>query len=245
MKILFAGATLSIPAGIPVGTATVVPRSAMHDQVRSLVVYWAGRYGVSRSLALALAWMESGFPDLGRVQLGAFGPMQVTPATREFVDVVLLGMPVPHTTSGEVQAGVVYLGHLLRRFGGDERLALAGYFHGPRGCAQALVALHAPVRGERARAEVALLAETGVRPPGRAHPVVRLADRLREALRAALSAANETSTCPPAASAARSAAESGSSHSSAAPSRGSRPRRRALRSGPREHVARRAPSPRA
>ena len=133
-KILFAGTTLSVPGGTA-ATSTVVSvsRSAMHDQVRSLVVYWAGRYGVSPSLALALAWMESGFQTTVVSRSGAFGPMQVTPATREFVEVVLLGMPVSHTTSGEVQVGTVYLAHLLRRFGGDERLALAGYFQGPEG----------------------------------------------------------------------------------------------------------------
>src|SRR6185369_14098166 len=51
--ILFAGATLSVPGGGgSAATTTVVPvsRSAMHDQVRSLVVYWSGRYGVSSSL---------------------------------------------------------------------------------------------------------------------------------------------------------------------------------------------------
>ena len=58
--------------------------------------------------------------------------MQVTPATWDYVEVVLLGRRIPNTLSGNVQVGVAYLRQLLREFRGDVRLALAGYVQGPR-----------------------------------------------------------------------------------------------------------------
>ena len=58
--------------------------------------------------------------------------MQVTPVTWDYVEVVLVGRKIPHTLSGNVQVGVAYLRQLLREFGGDTRLALAGYVQGPR-----------------------------------------------------------------------------------------------------------------
>ena len=137
-RILLANSLLAVPGGGSgesgeVGTPTVTPdrQPLSHSTVRSMIVYWSSRYGVDTQLALALAWMESGFQATLTSTAGAGGPMQVTPDTRTFVEAVLLGMPVPQTTSGDVQAGVVYLHYLLQRFGGDERLALAGYFQGP------------------------------------------------------------------------------------------------------------------
>jgi soluble lytic murein transglycosylase-like protein len=38
---------------------------------------------------------------------------------------------VPHTASGNVRVGVVYLRQLLREFNGSERLALAAWYQGP------------------------------------------------------------------------------------------------------------------
>jgi soluble lytic murein transglycosylase-like protein len=58
--------------------------------------------------------------------------MQVTPATWRFVQTVLLGHPVPRTTSGNVQIGVHFIRHMYRRFNGNVRLALAAYNQGER-----------------------------------------------------------------------------------------------------------------
>ena len=130
-RYLLAGITISVPAGAAARSSAESRPPLSHGQVRSLIVYWAGRYGVPYRLALALAWMESGYQTSVVSSAGAFGPMQVTPATRQFVEAVLVGAPIAHTTSGDVQVGVAYLHYLLRRFGGSERLALAGYFQGP------------------------------------------------------------------------------------------------------------------
>ena len=138
-RYLLAGITISVPAGAAARSSAESRPPLSHGQVRSLIVYWAGRYGVPYRLALALAWMESGYQTSVVSSAGAFGPMQVTPATRQFVEAVLVGAPVAHTTSGDVQVGVAYLHYLLRRFGGSERLALAGYFQGPEGVRKRLL----------------------------------------------------------------------------------------------------------
>ena len=139
-RYLLAGITIAVPGGGSATASSGERRAPLsHGEVRSLVVYWAGRYGVPVQLALALSWMESGYQTSVLSSAGAFGPMQVTPATRQFVEAVLVGSPIPHTTSGDVQAGVVYLHYLLGRFGGDQRLALAGYFQGPAGVRDGLL----------------------------------------------------------------------------------------------------------
>jgi LysM repeat protein len=138
-RYLLAGITISVPAGAVARSSAESRPPLSHGQVRSLIVYWAGRYGVPYRLALALAWMESGYQTSVVSSAGAFGPMQVTPATRQFVEAVLVGAPIAHTTSGDVQVGVTYLHYLLRRFGGSERLALAGYFQGPEGVRKGLL----------------------------------------------------------------------------------------------------------
>ena len=45
---------------------------------------------------------------------------------------MLAGRKIPHTVNGDVEVGVLYLKHLLNAFGGDERLALAGWYQGER-----------------------------------------------------------------------------------------------------------------
>ena len=57
--------------------------------------------------------------------------MQVTPATWEFVELVLVGRRIERTLEGNVRVGAAFLAHLLRQFGGDERLALGAYYRGP------------------------------------------------------------------------------------------------------------------
>ena len=125
-KPLLVGARLKVPAG------TAPPLAAPPSSVRDTITAVASRYGVNPSLARAVAWMESGFQPHVVSHAGALGVMQVTPPTWEFVETVLLGRKVPKTTAGNIKVGVVFLRHLLREFGGDERLALAAYYQGAR-----------------------------------------------------------------------------------------------------------------
>jgi peptidoglycan hydrolase-like protein with peptidoglycan-binding domain len=119
---LLIGTRLRIPAGAePVG----------RTEVRGSLDRWAVHYGVDPHLARALAWMESGFQPTIRSPIGAWGVMQVTPATWDYAESVLIGMRIPRTADGNVRIGLAYLHHLLHSFGGDERLALAAYYQGP------------------------------------------------------------------------------------------------------------------
>jgi soluble lytic murein transglycosylase-like protein len=92
---------------------------------------WAAHYGVSPELARALAWQESGFQNHVRSHVGAVGVMQVIPATWFFTERFVIGAPVPRTADGNIRVGVAFLGHLLREFRGDVRLALGAYYRGP------------------------------------------------------------------------------------------------------------------
>ena len=58
--------------------------------------------------------------------------MQIMPATWAFVETVLLGRTVPRTGEGGVEVGMTLLDHLLDRFNGDQRLALAAWYQGEK-----------------------------------------------------------------------------------------------------------------
>ena len=112
--------------------ASSSPRNApaRRRSVAALLDYWSGYYGMSAPLVRALAWIESGWqPDVVS-SAGAFGVMQVTPATWEFAQTSLIGHAVPRTTSGNIQVGVVFLRHLYREFEGNVRLMLGAYNQG-------------------------------------------------------------------------------------------------------------------
>jgi len=100
--------------------------------VSAAIDRWAAVYGVDGKLARALAWMESGFQEDVVSSAGAVGVMQLLPETWEWVDTVLLGQRTPRTYDGNVRAGVRYLRWQLDQFGGDVKLALAGYYQGAR-----------------------------------------------------------------------------------------------------------------
>jgi peptidoglycan hydrolase-like protein with peptidoglycan-binding domain len=125
--VIVIGTRLRVPSGDSHVTVTGVPAG----EVRNSIDRWAMHYGVDVHLARGLAWMESGFQPAIRSPVGAWGVMQVTPATWDYVETVLLGMAIPRTADGNVRVGIAYLSHLLREFGGDERLALGAYYQGP------------------------------------------------------------------------------------------------------------------
>lgn len=114
----------------PAGEARTRSLSS-RDAVRASLNKWSRRYGVDPELARALAWQESGFQNSVRSSAGAFGVMQVTPATWEFVETVLIGDRVSRNVDGNVRVGVRYLRHLVDEFNGSERRALGAYYQGP------------------------------------------------------------------------------------------------------------------
>ena len=117
---------LRLPGEVARGPAAELGRST----VRAQIDRWAAHYGIPVNLARALAWQESGFQTNVTSSVGAWGPMQVIPSTWTFVETVLLGRSVPKTGEGGIEVGMALLNHLLRRFDGDQRLALAAWYQG-------------------------------------------------------------------------------------------------------------------
>lgn len=111
---------------VPVASA---PRAA-RTGVRGLLDHWAAHYRVDPRLVRALAWQESGFQPRVVSSAGALGVMQITPATWEYVETMLIGRRVARTVNGNVRIGVAFLRHLLRSFHGSERLAVGAYYQG-------------------------------------------------------------------------------------------------------------------
>lgn len=127
---------LTLTAFAPPATraAKAVPvrsTTSVRSHVTTLLDYWADHYGVDRRLVRAVAWQESGYHTNLTSSAGAWGVMQILPGTWKYIEMVLVGHPVPHTTSGNIHVGVAYLRQLLREFGGSERRALAAWNQGP------------------------------------------------------------------------------------------------------------------
>ncbi len=131
---LLIGTHLRLPASVS-STPTAVSASNA-GEVRASIDKWAAHYGVDASLARALAWMESGFNNSVVSSVGAQGVMQVLPSTWDYVENVLIGHAVQHDADGNVQVGLAYFHHLLAVFGGNEHLALAGWYQGERAVKQ-------------------------------------------------------------------------------------------------------------
>jgi soluble lytic murein transglycosylase-like protein len=129
-KPLLIGVKLRIPAATHAAPAAVSATNAV--SVRDSLDRWSSHYGVDRSLARALAWMESGYNNSVVSNVGAQGVMQLLPTTWDYVENVLIGHPVSHDADGNVRVGMAYLSHLLHAFNGDEHLALAGWYQGER-----------------------------------------------------------------------------------------------------------------
>lgn len=126
--------TVQVPGGVTRSAA--VHRSQLASRplptkaaVRQMIRSAARRHGVPVSLALALAYQESGFQQRVVSPVDAIGAMQVLPRTGRS-----LGRLHGRTfdllkASDNVEAGVLLLSDLLRATDSVER-ALAGYYQG-------------------------------------------------------------------------------------------------------------------
>jgi soluble lytic murein transglycosylase-like protein len=118
-----APATRVVPTAAPAPTPTRLTAS----DVQSI----AAQYGVSPSLAAAVAWQESGFNNSMVSGANARGVMQVMPGTWSYVQANLAGRALdPSSAHDNVSAGVLYLKRLLAESGGNESTAIAGYYQG-------------------------------------------------------------------------------------------------------------------
>jgi nucleoid-associated protein YgaU len=127
---LLIGTALRLPAAVSSTPTTISASSA--TEIRASLDKWAAYYGIDPSLARALAWMESGYNNSVVSSVGAQGVMQLLPSTWDYVETSLIGHTVPHDADGNVHVGLAYLHHLLGAFGGNEELALAGWYQGER-----------------------------------------------------------------------------------------------------------------
>jgi soluble lytic murein transglycosylase-like protein len=140
---LLAGTVIKLPSGSPTPprasepapASQVVPAAAPAATPARLgasdVQSIAAQYGVSPSLAAAIAWQESGFNNSMVSGANARGVMQVMPGTWDYVQANLAGRALdPNSAHDNVSAGVLYLKRLLAESGGDENTAIAGYYQG-------------------------------------------------------------------------------------------------------------------
>jgi LysM repeat protein len=138
---IFAGQRLTIPGvaapapasrssgpSMPASMARLV---AEREAMRRIIVQEAGRFGVSRAFAMAVAWQESGWQQGVTSWAGAVGVMQLLPATGEWVGEAMLGTTVDIADARQnVRAGVRLLAHYLDRYDGNRDLVLAAYYQG-------------------------------------------------------------------------------------------------------------------
>lgn len=115
-------------AGSPEGPPDPTPETVSPAQVESI----AAAEGVPPSLASAIADMESGFNNGLVSSAGARGVMQITPGTWNWISQSLAGPPAlaPQSALENVRAGTLLLHSLLQSTGGNQSLAVAGYYQG-------------------------------------------------------------------------------------------------------------------
>ncbi len=105
------------------GTATGLGGFTTGDStIDNYIVTSSRRYGIDPLLIYAQMHQESAFKLRARSYKGASGLMQLMPATA-----VRFGVTDIYDPRQNIDAGVKYMRWLLDKFGGDVKLALAGY----------------------------------------------------------------------------------------------------------------------
>lgn len=100
-------------------------------QVRSVIISTARRHGVSPTLALAIAWQESGWHEPLVSKSGAIGVMQLLPGTSQWMSLYAGRWLNPRSTRDNVLAGVLFLKYLTQLAGRHHRSqAIAAYYQG-------------------------------------------------------------------------------------------------------------------
>lgn len=119
-----------VRASVAQHRATLAARSHHSKaEVRDIVAATARQHGVDPSLALAVAYHESGFQQRVVSPVDAIGVMQVLPSTGRGISQAVGRELDLLDVHDNVTAGVVLLKQ-LRRATGDDHQALAGYYQG-------------------------------------------------------------------------------------------------------------------
>jgi LysM repeat protein len=92
----------------------------------------AASEGVPASLAEAVGYQESGFNNGMVSHTGAVGVMQIMPSTWNWIGAHLAGPPPlsSNSVTDNIRAGSLLLHSLLADTGGDQAMAVAGYYQG-------------------------------------------------------------------------------------------------------------------
>jgi len=121
----------------PVRSAPRPPPLTIEDEyleracrVQPFVEDAAKAHDVAPNLLNALIWLESKFDPRAHNRSGARGLMQLMPKTSQAMAKALGRPNRPYDPEFSVHAGAHLLSLLLRKFDGDERLALFGYARG-------------------------------------------------------------------------------------------------------------------
>jgi LysM repeat protein len=141
--VLLAGTHVKLPTGAPdsvprpaapvqrTAIAQSAPRPSPERVSSAQISQIAASHGVPGSLASAIAWQESGFNNSMVSGANARGVMQVLPGTFDWVQRNLTRTPLDRSSAlGNVHAGSLYLGQLLRDAGGDPARAVGAYYQG-------------------------------------------------------------------------------------------------------------------
>lgn len=118
------------PEGAPAATGTGAGATAERLSGATIGSI-ASQHGVSPNLAKAIAWQESGWNNALTSSAGARGIMQVMPGTWDWINSTLARPPLNrYSAHDNVRAGSLLLRQLLQQTGGNESLAIAGYYQG-------------------------------------------------------------------------------------------------------------------
>ena len=99
--------------------------------IQPIVAAAAAEHGVDPYLINGVIWVESKFDRKARNRSGARGLMQLMPKTAKSLGRALKRSAKVYDAEFNVQAGTYYLSRLIKKFDGDETLALASYVRGP------------------------------------------------------------------------------------------------------------------
>lgn len=114
-------------------TQATPPDQRLPDSVIALANGAALNYGVSPALLRAVIWIESRGLKTARSPKGAMGLMQLMPRTAAD-----LGVKDPWDPAQNIDGGTRFLMQLLKKYRGDEALALAAYNWGTGNVDQAI-----------------------------------------------------------------------------------------------------------
>ena len=112
-------------------TTHVFVPTAMPSRYDRLIERYSTRSAVRPELVRAVIQVESGFDPTARSRVGAMGLMQLMPQTA-----AELGVADPYDPEDNLRGGINYLKQLLRRYAGNEEVALAAYNAGPEAVAR-------------------------------------------------------------------------------------------------------------